>query len=483
MAAFSRRGLKVQPFKTGPDFIDPGYHTAITGRPSYNLDPWMHGRALTDQFLRGFTPAPAAPQLPAPMAGMPIPSPDMAIIEGGMGLFDGLPGCPTSSADVATALRVPVLLVIDSRGMAATAAAVAHGLASFRPGLPVLGAVCTFVGSPRHADLLRAAFEQHCPHIPLFGLLPQDDALVLPSRHLGLVSAREGLHPALVTALGDYAKKHLDLDTMFASAYACLSTNSPQCTVPAFSEVPRPRVRVALARDEAFSFWYPEHDSLLAAAGAEVVPFSPLRDSGLPPDCQGIILPGGYPELHAERLSANLSLRDSVRSFARQHPVYGECGGFLFLMDALEKDNLRLPMCGCLPLTARMETSRSALGYRQVVGPAPATSDAVTPWAGLVLRGHEFHYSRIVDRPDSLPPLWACHTPSAAPAGPASAMDPPVPEGAVLGHVYGSYIHLSLLSHPHAASRFVDACAHSASRAASTADSSHCAESSADLFA
>ena len=326
----------------------------------------------------------------------------------------------------------------------------------------MLGAVCTFVGSPRHAALLRQAFADWLPDLPLFGLLPRDDAVALPSRHLGLVGAEEAWTPTLFHALADHAERHVDLDALWRAVHACppgggTGPGSPWETqalaetwpdAPASGGTSPGRVRVAMARDEAFSFWYPEHDVLLDAAGVDLLPFSPLRDSGLPAGAQGLILPGGYPELHGERLSANTSMREAVRAFARKHPVYGECGGYLYLMDALEKDGRRLPLCGCLPLTARLETRRAALGYREATGLAG-------PWRGLTLRGHEFHYSRIVERPDHLPALWNC-------TSPADPEQPARPEGAALGLVSGSYIHLGFLSHPLAASRLADACRRSA---------------------
>lgn len=476
MAAFTRRGLRVQAFKTGPDFLDPGHHAMATGRPSFNLDLWMHGRNGDTQPVRWqFAQAPAAlaalraacsDGAPPSTSKGPAPA-ELNIAEGAMGLFDGLPGHAVSCADVAGELRIPVLLALDTRGMAATAVAVAHGLASFRPGLPLLGALCTFVAGPRHADLLRRAFAENLPAVPLFGLLPRDDALTLPSRHLGLVKAEEAWTPELLNDLADYAERHADLDALLSAARAwppapehgCCPWDTEQAENPEDTENEREtsgpslsrdgghhpqRVRVAIARDEAFSFWYPEHDVLLDAAGVELVPFSPLRDSGLPEDVQGLILPGGYPELHVAQLSANVSMREAVRTFAQAHPVYGECGGYLYLMDALEKDGRRLPLCGCLPLVARMETRRAALGYRKAAGLAG-------PWRGLTLHGHEFHYSRIVERPDGLPALWNC-------SAPATPDQPARPEGAALGHVFGSYVHLGFLSHPLAASRLADAC-------------------------
>lgn len=448
MAAFRKRGLSVRPFKTGPDFIDPGWHAAVCGRPSLNLDPWMQGwkefpgNAERQFFLH----ARSVPPRSGHEAAQPVP--DIAVIEGAMGLYDGLPGLAASAADVAIALHIPLLLVLDVRGMSASAAAVARGLAGLRPGLAVAGALCVMAGSARHEALLRSAFTEFCPEIPLFGVLPRTENIALPSRHLGLTLAaefsKEGADAALFARLADLAESHIDLDALLARLRRLAPDSPPLDGTARAVRNDGQRVRIALAQDEAFSFWYPEASLLLEDAGAELVSFSPLRDSGLPPGSRGLLLPGGYPELHAERLSANISMREAVRTFAREHPVHGECGGFLYLMDELEKDGSAFPMCGCLPLRARMEPRRAALGYREARGLAG-------PWKGMTVRGHEFHYSRVSEKPDTLAPLWELR----APAAPAAC---PEPEGASLGHVSGSYVHLSPLSHPDAARRFVDGC-------------------------
>lgn len=459
MAAFARRGLVVQGFKTGPDFIDTAWHSAATGRTSYNLDPWMHipqsplsqalpppgtspasslAHALCCQFLRATSHA---------------SPPDLAIMEGAMGLFDGLPHVPASSADVACLLNVPVLLALDCQGCAATAAAVAFGLANFRPHLPVLGAVGTFVGSERHASLVREAFADS--PIPLLGTMPRNESLALPSRHLGLFSAAEEMSAARLDALALAAETHLDLDAILA--LASRFSRSPEVSHPAalpsslassLASCSQAPVRVAIARDEAFSFWYAEHDQILADAGVTLIPFSPLRDSGLPPDIHGLILPGGYPELYARTLSANTSMREAVRLFSGI--VYGECGGYLYLMESLDCDGTTFPLCGALPLKARMESQRVALGYREAT--------ALTgPWSGLTVRGHEFHYSRIIVRPESLPALWRCRAPASGVNG-SDFGDTDFYDGAKLGNIFASYLHISFLSQPAAALRFADAC-------------------------
>ncbi len=447
MAAYTRRGLSVRPFKTGPDFIDPGWHGAVCGRPSLNLDPWMqswkeHPGNVARQYLSHER------LCGTDETGLSDAS-RLIIIEGAMGLYDGLPGKSSSAADVALELHIPLLLVIDVRGMSASAAAIARGLAELRPGLRTAGAVCVKAGSKRHQDLLRESFAEFCPDIPLLGVIPFMEEISLPSRHLGLVQAADFQKDTQLAArfsrLADIAEEHINLDALLNRLVKLAPALPPQAQdiLPAPTEE-KPRVRIALARDEAFSFWYPEYSLLLEEAGAQLVPFSPLRDAGLPPEIQGLILPGGYPELHARRLAENISMREAIRAFARNHPVHGECGGFLYLMEELEKEGQHFPMCGCLPLRARMETRRSALGYREVHG-------LNGPWNGLTLRGHEFHYSRIVEKADALPPLWEMRAPASPEAGPEY-------EGAVLGSVSGSYVHLSPLSHPDAAGRLVAGC-------------------------
>lgn len=455
MAAYRKRGLSVRPFKTGPDFIDPGWHSAVCGADSLNLDPWM-------QAWREF-PGNAARQfflLPRPCAenGTAHSAPDIAVIEGAMGLYDGLPGMAASAADVALELHVPLLLVIDVRGMSASAVAVARGLASLRPGLAIAGAVCVMAGSERHEAFLRSAFAEFCPDIPLFGVLPRLENIALPSRHLGLAQAAEFRQDAedakLFARLADLAENHINLDALLTRLRELAPLFPPpgdalfssRAAGGVMRECGKP-ARIALARDEAFSFWYSENSALLQEAGAELVPFSPLHDAGLPPDSQGLILPGGYPELHIERLSANISMREAIRSFAEDHTVYGECGGFLYLMNELEKGGKTFPLCSCLPLRARMESRRAALGYREAQGLSG-------PWKNLTVRGHEFHYSRLIEKAAGVPPLWKLRIPAASAL---SAADPEF-EGASLGHVSGSYVHLSLLSHPDAARSFVSSC-------------------------
>jgi len=427
MAAFARRGLAVQPFKAGPDFIDPGLHAVATNRGSHNLDGWMLPRqACAGLFARHGAGA------------------DLAILEGVMGLFDGASGSSEagSTAELAKWLGLPVLLVVDARSMARSAAALVQGYAGFDPGLQFAGVVCNRVGSARHEALLREAL-QACPSAPSLGFLPRRAGLELPSRHLGLHTAAEGaLPPRLLEALADWVEEGLDLDGLLHSL--------PEPAMPA----PPPDapasgsgVRIGVARDEAFCFYYHENLRLLQAQGAEIVAFSPLRDPGLPPDLGGLYLGGGYPELHGRRLADNASMRHEIRAFARQgRPVYAECGGFMYLMRELRSDQGAFPMAGVFDLDCRMEPRLRSLGYREVV---TTRSTPLGP-AGVRFRGHEFHYSTIARDDATIARAYALQDRAGQPGG---------EEGCMQHATLGSYVHAHFGSNPDLAAAFVAACA------------------------
>lgn len=518
MAALTRRGLRVHPLKAGPDYIDPGLHAAVTGRPGWNLDGWMCG---PQGVRRSFARAVRAEEPGGPPYGLPrVPThfpphlpPDIAVIEGVMGLYDGASadGGQGSTAEVAALLDAPVLLVADVRGMSRSAAALVGGYTRFDPALRFAGVVCNRVGGPGHHDLLRGALAAHCPEVPLLGLLPRDEALGLPSRHLGLAQAHELEWAALTARLADWFEAGLaaagqSLDDLLARcadmAPTATETPAPDALhatpealvtpTPAsaaahathVAEGPARRVRIGIARDAAFSFLYPENLFLLEKAGAEPVFFSPLNDAALPPALGGLLLPGGYPELHAARLAANAPMLAAVRTLAAQgRPVHGECGGFMYLMRSItDTHGTRHAMTGCLPADCRMDARLRALGYRE----AQALRASPFGPAGTVLRGHEFHYSR-------LEPALADGTPASdTPSGPSGTFSqsmqsgpfgqpgtcgpsgpfahsvwtlrdrngaPLGPEGLCAGTVSGSYVHLHFGSNPAAARAFVAACA------------------------
>ncbi len=406
LRALAEDGATVQPFKSGPDYIDPAFHRAACGRASFNLDSWAMGPALLDAIA-------------AQGAGA-----DLAVAEGSMGLYDGVahPGAlgHGSSAETAARMGWPVVLVIDASGQAQSAAAVALGFARFRPDLPFAGVILNRVASPRHERLARLGMEE--AGMRVLGVLPRRGDLALPERHLGLVQAVE--HPDLDAAIAGYAaflRDHVDLAAIRAAARA----GHP----PAPGALPHPPAqRIALAQDAAFSFTYPHLLEGWRRAGAEVLPFSPLADEPPAADADLVWLPGGYPELHAGRLAAASRFRQGLIAHAATRPVHGECGGYMALGTALvDKAGTWHEMTGLLGLVTSYEKRKLHLGYRR------ATLDAPMPGLapGATLRGHEFHYSTILAQPDA--PL----------ARVTDAEGTPVPEtGSVRGPVSGTFFHL-----------------------------------------
>lgn len=407
MAAFRARGVRVHPFKSGPDYIDPAFHRAASGISSCNLDSW----AMPELLLRG-------------LAGQAEDA-DLVIAEGSMGLFDGVasPGeCGTgASADIATLFGWPVVLVLDISGQAQSAAAVARGFARFRDGMPFAGVVLNRVASPRHAMLARAGME--AAGIRVFGALPRRESIALPSRHLGLVQADEhAALPGLLDEAGRFVAAHVDLEALrdAATCRAAAPASPPRVTPPG--------QRVALARDAAFSFVYPHLLAGWRAAGAEIIPFSPLADEAPDPAADCCWLPGGYPELHAGRLAAAARFLAGLRAFAIDKPVHGECGGYMTLGAGLvDAAGERHAMAGLLALETSFAKRKMHLGYRVATLAAPLPGHA----AGARLRGHEFHYASILEAPDA--PL----------ADVRDASGDPVPEtGSRRGRVTGTFFHL-----------------------------------------
>lgn len=377
LAAFRARGLAVQPFKSGPDYIDPAFHSAAAGRVSVNMDSW----AMSPGRLAGLACAAIGA--------------DLALAEGSMGLFDGvaLPGETGNgaSADIAARMGWPVLLVLDVSGQAQTAAAVAAGLARFRADVPLAGVILNKVASPRHEALVRAGMA--AAGLPVLGALPRRASVALPERHLGLVQAEELPQlQALLAEAAEFVAAHCDLDAIRAAA-------RPTRTLPVQAKpMPAPGERIALARDAAFSFVYPHLLADWRAQGATILPFSPLADE-VPDDSATVCwLPGGYPELHAPRLSACTGFREGLRAFAQTRPVHGECGGYMTLGAGLvAADGTRHEMVGLLGLETSFAKRKMHLGYRLARPLRPL------PWApaGGALRGHEFHYATILAQPDA----------------------------------------------------------------------------------
>ncbi|HLW92998.1 MAG TPA: cobyrinate a,c-diamide synthase [Roseiarcus sp.] len=374
MRAFRRRGLKVVGLKCGPDYIDPGFHQAATGRPGANLDSW----AMSPALLRAIGEEAARDA-------------DLVLCEGLMGLFDGVPapeGRSGSSADIAAAFGWPVLLVLDVSGQSQSAGAAALGCKLYDSRIEIRGVILNRVGSDRHRRLATQAIEQ--ASLPTLGALPRSTEIALPERHLGLVQAGETSElEARLDRLADFVEAHVDVDRIFALAASSPSSASAEAAPP----LP-PAQRIAVARDEAFSFLYPHLEQSWRRAGAELRFFSPLADEAPPADCDFCWLPGGYPELHAGRLAAARNFLSGVRRFAATRPVHGECGGYMVLGRSLiDSSSAAHDMIGLLGLVSSFATRRMTLGYRQ----ATLLRDGPLGRKDTRYRGHEFHYATIVE--------------------------------------------------------------------------------------
>ncbi|MFD9634883.1 cobyrinate a,c-diamide synthase [Streptomyces violascens] len=469
MAAFTRSGLAVSPHKVGPDYIDPGYHSLATGRPGRNLDAYMCG-----------------PELMAPLFAHGARGCDLAVIEGVMGLYDGASGLGelASTAQVSKLLRAPVVLVVDASSQSRSVAALVHGFASWDPEVRIGGVILNKVGSDRHEALLREAMED--VGVPVLGALRRAPQVDTPSRHLGLVPVAERRADAVdaVAAMGEQVRAGCDLDALIALARSAPPLGT-QAWEPGFaSPHPAPSLRppaagtasgrwargsapdpapqtpegldsaagaaihgrqnqgrrplVAVAGGPAFTFSYAEHTELLAAAGADVVTFDPLRDEQLPLGTSGLVIGGGFPEMYAAELSANEPLRKAVAELARSGaPVAAECAGLLYLARSLDGQ----PMCGVLDADARM-SGRLTLGYREAV----AVRDNSLAVAGTRLRGHEFHRT-VIEPGAGADPAWGIVHPERR------------VEGFVRQGVHASYLHTHWAARPEVARRFAEGCA------------------------
>lgn len=429
MAALTRRGLRVAPFKVGPDFIDPGHHARITGRPGRNLDGWMLPQEYNrDAFRKSCADA------------------DVAVVEGVMGLYDGTDGKTEngSTAQMAKWLGLPVLLVVDARSMARSAAALLQGFENFDPALSFAGVLFNQLGSPRHLSFLREALEGTV-RMPCLGGMLREEAIAMPERHLGLVTREE--HPlddAAVGRLADRVEAALDVDRLLTGMP---ETAGSVDAAPVRPVPPADPVRIGVARDPAFCFYYPDNLELLEGRGAQLVFFSPIRDAAPPPDLGGIYLGGGYPELFAGPLAANESMRRHIREHSLAGmPIYAECGGFMYLCSELQDQPGRsYPMAGCFPFKTRMLPRLRALGYREV----QLASRTIIGEKGTVIRGHEFHYSEMPDAQAAAEGVYRI-------AGSDGIQQ--TTEGHALRRTLGSYIHLHFGSAPPAAAALVASC-------------------------
>ncbi len=376
ISALRAKGLRVQPFKVGPDYIDPGHHTAAAARPSHNLDGWMIPReANLEIFHRAVETA------------------DIAVIEGVMGLFDGLDGTDQSgsSAEMAGILGVPVILVVDASAMARSAAAMVWGFSSFDPALKLGGVIFNGVGGPSHEEILRTALAS-LGDIPCLGCLPRNRSIHMDDRHLGLVTALETTNiSSLHRELARTAELHLDLGVLLDIASRANPPGPPHPPVIFGGEGPQCKVPLAVAMDKAFNFYYQANLDLLEHAGAEIIPFSPLSDSTLPPGTRGLYIGGGYPEVFASDLAENRAMRECISAeIARGMPVFAECGGFMYLCRSIAlEDGSEYPMLGVIPARTAMSGSLQSLGYVQVA----TLKESLLGPAGCVVRGHEYRWS------------------------------------------------------------------------------------------
>ena len=419
ISALSSRGHKVAPFKVGPDFIDPSYHTLASGRPGRNLDAFLSG-----------------PEMIGPLFAHGAQGADIAIVEGVMGLFDGKSGGGelASTAHVAKLLDAPVVLVVDARAMARSVAALVHGYTTFDPALKVLGVVLNRVGSGTHEKMLCDALKPLS--VPVLGILHRSHEIQTPDRHLGLVPVAERRVEAgrSLDALGTVISGSLNLDEVLKLARSAGPLNDEPWSPEPAGVDPTGSVRVAVAAGPSFSFLYRENLELLVAVDADVVTFDPTTDESLPAGTDALYLGGGFPETYAEALSANAGMRESVRDFAASgRPVIAECGGLLYLARELDGH----PMCGVLDATARM-TGRLTLGYREAL----ALTDSPLAQTGTEVRGHEFHYST-VEPGFGERPAWDL-------VGRG-------PEGFVAGNVHASYLHTHWAATPELPCRLVRA--------------------------
>ena len=431
MAALARRNLKVAPFKIGPDFIDPGHHRHVTGRASRNLDGWMLSQTVNEGiFYNG------------------LEADSTALVEGVMGLFDGYDGRTEagSTAQMAKWLNLPVLLVVDARSMARSAAALVQGFENFDAQVAFLGVVFNRVGSPRHLKYLVDALEDQVA-MPCLGGLPRENQIRMPERHLGLVTADD--HPldaVQLDRLVGMIEEHLDVDRLIQAMHA-IPGRAPEKPFESAGGESGPRI--GIARDRAFCFYYPENLEMLAAGGARLINFSPLKDPLPPEGLDGLYLGGGYPEMAAGALAANQSMRRAIRALSDGGmPIYAECGGFMYLCRRLvDAEGRAHDMADCFPYTTRMLPRRKALGYREI----ELVADTIIGPSGFRARGHEFHYSEIdadgIDAGTEMVYKVASRGGETMPA-----------EGYRRRETLGSYIHLHFGSNPGLAREFIRRC-------------------------
>lgn len=425
LAALKKRGMPVQPYKTGPDYIDPGYLSLAAGRPAHNLDTWLTDEAVMKRVFASSSAHARA-----------------SVIEGVMGLYDGGRGGISSTAQIAKLLRAPVVLVINAQSMGDSAAALALGFREYDRSVDLRGVILNRLGSENHRRIITEAMSRI--GIPVLGALMRDERLGVSERHLGLLPVEENASPSF-DVLAEDIESSVDLNALLK-----IADSAPELEV-----MPRPgtpcaeKTVIAVARDQAFSFYYPESLAELQHCGARIEYFSPLHDMTLP-DCGGLIFGGGFPEMFAERLSANTAMRNAVaRAASCGMPVYAECGGYMYLTRSLTDFQGRVfPMAGVIPAQCRMNPKLQTVGYVE----GTLLRDTPLGLAGMKVRGHEFHFSSVQRDPD-------------APADSAAWRIVRHRTGTVQNagyagrNVLASYLHLHFAGCPEAARRFTESCA------------------------
>ena len=425
LSALRQRGINAQAYKVGPDYIDPGYHAIASGRPCHNLDSWlMPPERLLSMFVSTSR------------------SMDVAVVEGVMGLFDGGSGGVASTASVARLLGAPVVLVVNARSAGESVAAMVLGFKLYDPEVRLAGVILNQVGSDSHERMVVEAVEKL--EVKVLGVIRRSEKLTVPERHLGLLPVTENEAETVLENIHAAIAGQLDIEALLHLA----------ATAPELEIMPEPilplsrKARIGVAQDEAFSFYYPESLRVLEEMGAELVPFSPLRDAALPV-VDGLLFGGGFPEMFLEQLSANVSMLESIRRAAeRGAPMVAECGGYMYLCRLVQAfDGREVPMVGLIPEVCRMEKRLQAVGYVE----ATALSDNVLCQAGEVLRGHEFHFSR-------MEPAQTGHV-----GGPAFQITKKrtgagAPGGYAAKNLVASYLHIHFAGNPEAARRFVESC-------------------------
>ena len=460
MAALRKRGHIVQPFKVGPDYIDPSYHKTVCGRPSYNLDTWMMGVEGVKRIFRKVMANPEVEKmksledekkiLTSQPLNLSTSASTVGIIEGVMGLFDGKDGKDEkgSTAHVAKVLGIPVILVVDARSMARSAGALVYGYERFDPKVKIAGVIFNRVGSERHFRMLKEAIEDKC-EATVLGYIPRDEEISLPERHLGLVmpeepGARGKGQGVRLKKLGELIERFVDvegilkIDSRFKVQGSRFKIGNRKSQIA--------NVKIAVALDNAFCFYYQENLDMLKQLGAKLVFFSPLKDKRLPADINGIYLGGGYPELFAKKLEANKALRQHIKNLAEKGlPIYAECGGLMYLGKGLKDlKGKKYEMVGVFPWVSRMLEKRKSLGYREV-----KVVDCQFLKKGHKIRGHEYHYSEIDEPPQKIKRCYQLtpHTSRLTAS-----------EGYLCKNTLASYIHLHFASNPKFAEGFVRAC-------------------------